>query len=349
MVPRWMTELAKDDPYLEWDEKGHLRVKNPVPAIDFHVHLGNPLIIPGMPYRLRSKPKDRKNYPLLEGRVKYSLERVFYGTYPEGRIRMALQAAVTVPRAWWALWEATLDNLLPSMERNHIRYSVALPLEFPDTDNSLEITDLARERKEIIPFCSVHPYDKYKRNKLAWFRRNGARGLKLHPKVQGVHPRDDDFLELIMHAEHQGLVTIIDCGRTAYEERLPWLKKHFKTLDYGRISDLASAVMMAGFMPVILAHAGGADFGEALALAEHFPNVYLEVSTQPPSHIRIAINRLGPDRVLFGSNWPLYPQEVALAAVLHATRGQPVVRRKVLYENAARLLGFPHTRPNWLN
>jgi len=43
---------------------------------------------------------------------------------------------------------------------------------------------------------------------------------------------------------------------------------------------------------------------------------------------------------MLGSDWPFYHQVVPIAKVLLATEGQPEVRRRVLWENAARLFGL---------
>ena len=56
-------------------------------------------------------------------------------------------------------------------------------------------------------------------------------------------------------------------------------------------------------MPVVLAHAGwGIYSAEALVAAEVCPNIYLEPSWCPTYMARQMIDRLGADRVLFGSD-----------------------------------------------
>ena len=41
-----------------------------------------------------------------------------------------------------------------------------------------------------------------------------------------------------------------------------------------------------------------------------------------------------------GSDWPFYHQATGLAKALLATEGDPALRRRVLYDNAASLFGL---------
>jgi predicted TIM-barrel fold metal-dependent hydrolase len=67
--------------------------------------------------------------------------------------------------------------------------------------------------------------------------------------------------------------------------------------------------------------------------------VYLEIASQAPSSVRRIMERAPPDRIVFGTDWPWYHQSIGLAKVLIATWDRPALRRKVLWENTARLLG----------
>ena len=50
------------------------------------------------------------------------------------------------------------------------------------------------------------------------------------------------------------------------------------------------------------------------------------------------IEEADPDRIVFGTDWPFYHHALQLAKVLVVTEGKPGLRRKVLHDNAARLL-----------
>ena len=65
------------------------------------------------------------------------------------------------------------------------------------------------------------------------------------------------------------------------------------------------------------------------------------MSSQSLPGVRQICAEANPDRILFGSDWPVYHQALPLLKVLLATEGKPELRRKILYDNAAALLGLP--------
>ena len=96
-------------------------------------------------------------------------------------------------------------------------------------------------------------------------------------------------------------------------------------------------------MPIILAHPSFPWQDEALAVATHKPNVYIDLSGWspkyfPPQLVRYA-NSLLSDKVLFGSDYPLITPDRWLAD-FEKIEIKDEVRPLVLKENAARLLGL---------
>jgi predicted TIM-barrel fold metal-dependent hydrolase len=90
----------------------------------------------------------------------------------------------------------------------------------------------------------------------------------------------------------------------------------------------------------VLGHAGALQFDLALELAHRYPNVWLETASQSLPVVRRLAAEAPPERVLFGSDWPFYSQAMAISKVLIATEGRPQARRRMLFENAVRLLGL---------
>jgi len=92
---------------------------------------------------------------------------------------------------------------------------------------------------------------------------------------------------------------------------------------------------------VIMAHMGGPQWEDAIRIAEKHPRVFVEPCSSYPDKdkLRFAIDRLGPRRVLFGSDMPLLHPSVTLGAIMEAdlTDSQ---REAVLYRNAKHLFGL---------
>jgi predicted TIM-barrel fold metal-dependent hydrolase len=68
--------------------------------------------------------------------------------------------------------------------------------------------------------------------------------------------------------------------------------------------------------------------------------VFVETASQSLSGVRKILERVDPERILMGSDWPFYHQAMPLAKLLIATEGDLALRRRVLWGNAARLLGL---------
>ena len=96
-------------------------------------------------------------------------------------------------------------------------------------------------------------------------------------------------------------------------------------------------------MPIILAHPSFPWQDEALAVATHKPQVYIDLSGWspkyfPPNLVRYA-NTLLQDKVLFGSDFPLITPDRWLRD-FDTLEIKPEVKPKILKTNAARLLGL---------
>ena len=157
------------------------------------------------------------------------------------------------------------------------------------------------------------------------------RGVKLHPLLDGYHPDDPavhPIIELLIERE---LPALIHCGHPIFT--LPW-----------SIEELAVRYPAAR---IILGHMGHGNIiyiNAAIDVAERNPNVYLETSGMPMhSKIREAVERVGPDRVLYGSDTPFHHPSVELAKVRVSGLSTDLADR-VLGENG-RALFFGEEAP----
>jgi predicted TIM-barrel fold metal-dependent hydrolase len=96
-------------------------------------------------------------------------------------------------------------------------------------------------------------------------------------------------------------------------------------------------------MTVILAHPSFPWQDEALAVATHKPNVYIDLSGWspkyfPPNLVQYS-NSLLKDRVLFGSDYPALTPDRWIAD-FEALQIKPEVRPLIMKDNAVRLLGL---------
>ena len=128
------------------------------------------------------------------------------------------------------------------------------------------------------------------------------------------------------------------CG----EMRLPVLF-HCGDDPYTTPEAIALAAEAAPECSVILGHMGGYFHVEAaIDAAVRHGNIYLETSAMPyPAFIAMAVDRVGADRVLFGSDGPGCNPKLELDKI-RTKRLEPEVEARLLGYNAVTLLGL-HT------
>jgi predicted TIM-barrel fold metal-dependent hydrolase len=174
-------------------------------------------------------------------------------------------------------------------------------------------------------FARIHPW--YGDEAVALLERAltelGFKGLKLHPVTTIAHPAGADTVRLIRIAAAHGAPTLFHCGDEPLTTPLA-------------IERAAEACPEA---TIILGHMGGYfHVDEAIDVAERRPNVILETSAMPyPAKIREAVERLGPERVIYGSDGPACSPRIEVEKVRLAGL-EASAERLVLGENAAGLL-----------
>ena len=120
---------------------------------------------------------------------------------------------------------------------------------------------------------------------------------------------------------------------------------HYVNTDVAAVVELTTSKVLTDFpdLKVILAHPSFPWQEEALAIAVHKPNVYIDLSGWSPKYFpEILIrytNTLLKHKMLFGSDYPLITPDRWLADFAELPI-KDEVRPLVLKENAARLLGL---------
>jgi predicted TIM-barrel fold metal-dependent hydrolase len=197
----------------------------------------------------------------------------------------------------------------------------------------------------LIPFASVDPSrgtDAVRQARLL-AAEHGVRGFKFHPSLQAFHPNDQMVYPLYAALQELGMVALFHSGQTGIGAGLPGgAGIRMKYADPMFLDDVA-----ADFpdLRIVIAHPSFPWQDEALAIATHKPNVYIDLSGWspkyfPPQLVRYA-NTLLRDKVLFGTDFPLITPDRWLTD-FETLDIKPEVRPLILKENAVRLLGLRH-------
>jgi predicted TIM-barrel fold metal-dependent hydrolase len=192
----------------------------------------------------------------------------------------------------------------------------------------------------IIPFASIDPH----KGKLGVRRaleliERGVKGFKFHPNIQRFWPNDREYYELYDVIAQAGLIALFHSGTTGIGAGMPGGGGvHLKYSNPMAVDDVAADFPQ---LDIILAHPSFPWQEEALAIAVHKPNVYIDLSGWSPKYFpEILIqytNTRTSHKMLFGSDYPLITPDRWLAD-FEKLPIRDEVRPLVLKDNAARLL-----------
>ncbi|WP_293867525.1 amidohydrolase family protein [uncultured Alsobacter sp.] len=205
-----------------------------------------------------------------------------------------------------------------------------------------EIADAARDNADImIAFASIDPHKGGlgAREARALVEAGVVKGFKFHPTCQGFFPNDrmayklyeviaEYKLPAIFHTGHSGIGTGMRGGgglRLKYSQPI-------------HVDDVA---VDFPDMTIILAHPSWPWTDEALSIALHKPNVYIDLSGWmpkyfPPQIVQYANGQL-KHKMLFGSDFPLIAPERWIRD-FHAAGFKPEVHDLILKQNAIKAL-----------
>jgi len=207
-----------------------------------------------------------------------------------------------------------------------------------------EIAEAALANSDImIAFASIDPHKGKMgaREASRLIEQYAVKGFKFHPTVQGFEPADKMAwpiyevinhykLPAVFHSGHSGIGSGMRCGGgLRLQNSNPML-----------LEDVAIAFPD---MQIVLAHPSWPWQDEAISLAMHKPNIWIDLSGWSPKYFPAQLvqyaNTLLKDRILFGSDFPLITPDRWLADFA-AAGFRPEVQPAILKGNAMRLLGL---------
>lgn len=208
-------------------------------------------------------------------------------------------------------YDGSVEFLVESLAASEVDKAVLLPVAcdvpyIKPTPNAFIAECCANHPDLFIGFASVHPLDDPDPPKRLEedVRRFNLKGLKLVPRFQGFSPDDQRIVPLVEKAAELDLPVAIDAmlwKPTPLRDQLPF------TIDI-----LCKRVPEAR---IILCHAGGFRFLDALAVTIANDNVYLDISvslgyfhrTPFEDQFIFVLKQVGAQRVIYGSDHPQNP------------------------------------------
>lgn len=278
-------------------------------VVDFHVHIFPPF--------------------LRDQREEYAAQDITFGAlYSSPRARIA-----------------TAEELVEAMDRADVDVAVAVGIGWTSRELAACVNDYVIEAAvrfpcRIIPFCGVNPaWGEDALRELERCAQGGARGVgELHPDSQGFDVASRELMMPLMEeAREHGMPVLVHSsepvghlypgkGNTTPERLLAFIRGFPKNV-------------------IVCAHwGGGLPFYTLMPeVSQLLDNVYFDSAASPflydPRVFRVALELVGAERILFGTDYPLIEHQRLLGQVRRA--GLPSEAEKaILGGNAARLLGL---------
>ncbi|ETR73566.1 MAG: hypothetical protein OMM_00852 [Candidatus Magnetoglobus multicellularis str. Araruama] len=224
------------------------------------------------------------------------------------------------------LEQANRCNLLDYLETYKIKQGVVLPIAVSRFDIFTQATFETCLGYEQLPvFCSIHPDHPDIAGQFDHFKKMGAQGFKFHPDFQHTPPDSEKAHILFEHCRANNLVVQCHVG---------W---PVKEIGLSRASAYEAPIKHFSDLRFILSHMGMAEFEETLNLAKTYDNVILETSGQTSDKIKKAGETIGSERIIFGTDWPMYHPAVPISCVLDAFSSTQDLER-VLGQNIKQIL-----------
>lgn len=328
-------------PWFAIDERGRLvcTAEDLPPAIDVHAHFGMSLLfapeidLQARPPRVRHLLDCDAEDPGCD----LDLDVYMNANFTPAALR-ALRIGALAQITWGnaAAATQTLPALLDEMDATRVGEALVLPIAFglPFGDDLTErwmaaIAE-AGAGDRLLSGASVHPRDPDRIEKLQRHAARGARAVKLHPAAQRFFPDSPEAMEIYAECGRLGLPVIFHAGRAGIEPSY--------TYQYTVMRNYEPMLMRFPEVDFVLGHAGARDVADAIPLARGYPNAWLGIHGQGVTRLDELIERVGADRLLFGSDWPFYHLAGTLAKVLIVTEKRPDARNAILRDNAERLL-----------
>ena len=240
---------------------------------------------------------------------------------------------------------ATAETLVQAMERAEVSRAVVMGMGWTDRALAREVNDyliesVQRNPHRLTGFCSVNPA--WGDGALAEVERCSAQGLagigELHPDTQGFDITDGPGLAPFMDAARRlGLPVVVHASEPVGHL---YPGKGATTPDklYRFIENFPDNT-------IICAHWGGGLPFYALMpeVPDVIKNVYFDMAASPllyrPEVLRTVAGLVGPDKILFATDFPLIRHQRLLRQVTESGLDS-AAQGAILGGNAARILGL---------
>jgi predicted TIM-barrel fold metal-dependent hydrolase len=165
-----------------------------------------------------------------------------------------------------------------------------------------------KDPNRVIGFGSINPKRPGEeiKEKLRKIKEFGFKGIKLIPTFQFCNPTDERLNPVYEYAQKEKLVILSHTGCDPGLWEYPDFCEDAKPMHLAKVADEYPRLNIVG------AHLGsysaenpGIWFDEMMQVAEQYDNIYTDTSAVDVVLVKRAVERIGSDKILYGSDYPV--------------------------------------------
>ena len=236
--------------------------------------------------------------------------------------------------------DGTLNGLRQKMKEAGTDISVTLPVmtspsQFESITNfTKEINEVFKdESPRLISFAGIHPDCEDINKKMAFIRKSGFLGIKIHPDYQGTYIDDEKYVEILRAAKEYDLIVVTHSGVDgAYRGTVRCTPERALRL-----------IRKVPHSKLVLAHMGANEMPREVIDALCGEDVYFDTAYVlrfiGKDNFEKILKKHGADRILFASDspWSDVKNDVNIIKSFELDKR---IENKIFFENAKALLGI---------
>lgn len=234
-------------------------------------------------------------------------------------------------------YDGRSSTLIENGSRNGVKhyviFSVATTPKQVRSINSFIAETVGKSGGAMTGLGSLHPDSDEMKEDYEHLKKLGLKGVKLHPDFQKI-AIDDIRCEKIYELCRGEMPVLLHTGDYRY--------------DFSNPDRLIRILEKYPDLTVVGAHFGGwSVWDEAVKKLTGYPNFYVDCSSSfydmSAEKAESIIRAYGADRVLFGTDFPMWPYEDELRRFfsLNLTKDE---NEKIFYKNAVKLFGIDESK-----
>ncbi len=210
-----------------------------------------------------------------------------------------------------SVYDGTTDDLIAHGEDagvdGFVVQSVATTPHQVTSINEFIAAEVSKSGGRMTGLGTLHPDSEDIAADVKHLMELGLHGVKLHPDIQQFKIDDYRCLKIYELCEQKGLPILMHTGDSRY--------------DYSNPNRLLPVLQIYTGLTVVGAHLGGwSVWSEAIETLAGLPNLYVDTCScaafMDTEQYRRTILAFGTDRVLYGTDYPMWPMEREIDTLL---------------------------------